>query len=93
MRLRPRAHRPRVEMLSRPGCHLCDVMLETVARQVPEVVVRDIDAERRSGSMGEQEHDRWTTQLPVLLVDGEPVARWQVDPAQLRDLLSSARRR
>ncbi|GAA4877622.1 glutaredoxin family protein [Serinicoccus chungangensis] len=93
MRLPRRARTPRVEMLSRPGCHLCEQMLQVVSQQVPTVVVRDIDAERRAGVMDEREHDGWTTQVPVLLVDGSPVARWQIDPAELRAALSARRRR
>lgn len=88
MALWRRSRAPRVEMLSRPGCHLCEEMLAVLAQRVDDVTVRDIDAERRSGAMGEQEHARWTTQLPVLLVDGEQVARWRIDPARLRQALS-----
>ena len=84
---------PRVEMLSRPGCHLCDQMLAVAREQVDEVRVRDIDAERAAGDMDQQEHDRWSTEVPVLIVDGEPVARWRIEPGELRLALSRGRRR
>ncbi|ANS78828.1 hypothetical protein SGUI_1432 [Serinicoccus hydrothermalis] len=63
-----------------------------VRTQVEDVVVRDIDAERAGGEMGQAEHDRWTTEVPVLLVDEKVVARWRVEPAELRSALSRARR-
>lgn len=84
-----RRRQPDVELLSRDGCHLCEEMLVTLRAVAPRtpVTVRDIDAERSEGLVSEVEHARWSTQLPVLLVDGEAVARWRVEAAQLRAVL------
>lgn len=95
-RLRPReAARRELTVLTRAGCHLCEEMLETV-RGVGDaeglaVTVRDIDVERDEGRMSADEHDRWTTEVPVLLVDGRPVARWRATAAQVRDALAAHR--
>ncbi|WP_151525702.1 glutaredoxin family protein [Serinicoccus kebangsaanensis] len=84
-------HVPQVEMLSRPGCHLCDEMLQVLQGQRLEVTVRDIDAERVAGAMSEAEHARWSTEVPVLLMDGEAVARWRTDAGEVRAALAARR--
>ena len=91
---------PEVTVLTREGCHLCGEMLEVVGEVGDEVgftpSVRDIDAERDQGLMPESEHERWTTEVPVLLVDGVPVARWRattpITPLPGRALASGAAR-
>lgn len=84
---------PQVALLSRAGCHLCEQMDQVVRPMVPSLQVLDIDAERAAGRMDPAAHDRWTTQVPVLLIDGEPVARWRVKPQQVQAALRSAKRR
>lgn len=88
-----RRRTPQVEVLSRDGCHLCEEMVALVREEVGQVEVRDLDAERATGRIGEAEHDRWSTELPVLLVDGVAVARWRVDREELRAALRAARGR
>ena len=83
-----------VVVVSRSGCHLCVDM---------ERVVHDVLAERpgpgaRGGRLrgvdldelareDEQVLERWTTKVPVLLVDGREVAHWRVDAATVRAAL------
>ena len=83
-----------VVVVSRAGCHLCTEM---------EQVVRGVLAERpgsagRRGALRVLDLDelaredpslldRWTTRVPVLLVDDREVAHWRVDVDTLRAAL------
>jgi glutaredoxin len=79
---------PRILVLTRPGCHLCE---EAVA------VVESIAAE--TGDSYEErnvDHDpellrRYSEQVPVIFVDGRQHDFWRVDPARLRAALRKAR--
>lgn len=74
----------RVSVVSREGCHLCDVALETVRRVAAEtgadVEVVDID-----------EHPellaRYADEIPVTFVDGAQHDYWRVDEERLRAAL------
>lgn len=80
--------RPRVTLYTRAGCHLCEeaeAVLARVARRAAVEVV-DIDADPSLT-------DRYTVRVPVVAVDGEEIAEFQVDPAVLRAALRTARRR
>lgn len=76
---------PRVVVLVRDGCHLCDDALrsiETVCREfdVPwRAVDVDADADLRA---------RFTDHVPVTFVDGRQLSLWFVDAAQLRSALA-----
>ncbi len=67
-------------LYSRVGCHLCDVMKEQIekyAGRYPftlEVVDIDRDETLRA---------RYNWEVPVLLVDGEKVAKYRLDEAML----------
>jgi hypothetical protein len=83
-----------VVVVSRAGCHLCADM---------EQVVREVLAERegraaRGGRLRVLDLDelaqdepallrRWTTKVPVLLVDDREVAHWRVDADTVRAAL------
>lgn len=76
---------PRITLLTKPGCHLCDE-----ARVVVERVAGDTGC-------GWQEVDittdpelqaRWWEQIPVTLVDGVQHDYWRVDEARLRKALT-----
>jgi len=71
---------PRVLVISRTGCHLCDDALQVVAAVCAaageQYVVRDVDSDpdlRR----------RYTDQVPVTFVDGAQHDFWRVDPVRL----------
>ncbi|HSP59497.1 MAG TPA: glutaredoxin family protein, partial [Ornithinimicrobium sp.] len=82
---------PRVEVVSRQGCHLCEEMLETVEAvlgpRVP-VLVTDLDRD----DVGAALRERWATLVPVLLVDGAEVAHWRVEEDTVRAALRASRR-
>jgi hypothetical protein len=84
----PSRRRPaaRVEVLTRPGCHLCEEMVALV-RQVagPAVPVHLVDLD--APGTDPQLRRRCSTLVPVLLVDGVEVAHWQVTPDDVRRAL------
>ena len=74
-------------LYTRPGCHLCDDLKETLLRvwrqqafELTEIdISRDPALERRYG------HD-----IPVLLIDGVEAARHRIDEADLVRRLTRA---
>jgi glutaredoxin len=76
---------PRVTLLSKPGCHLCDdvrVVIERVAADVGvgwEEVDITSDPELQA---------QWWEQIPVTLVDGVQHDFWRVNETRLRRALA-----
>jgi glutaredoxin len=79
---------PRVLVLTRAGCHLCDQAIEVVAAVCSEVgeayATRDIDADPEL-------REKYTDQVPVTFVDGAQHDFWRVDPVRLRAALGRPR--
>jgi glutaredoxin len=81
---------PRVTLLTRDGCHLCEqarVRLTQLAGELSfELSVADVDAEAADGrpALRAEFGDR----LPVVLFDGREHSYWEIDEPRLRaDLL------
>ncbi|PSK96398.1 glutaredoxin-like protein DUF836 [Haloactinopolyspora alba] len=76
---------PRVLMLGRPGCHLCDD-----ARVVIQRVCADLGVswEERSILDDPDLEHRYAEQIPVTFVDGERHDFWLVDEQRLRGALA-----
>lgn len=78
--------RPRVTLLTRPGCHLCDTARDVVRQVSGELGVGwveqtiDDDATLR---------ERYAEEIPVVLVDGVQHAYWRVDADRLRSALGA----
>lgn len=78
-------HHPRVLLLSKPGCHLCDEARVIVSRVCAELgfaweernILDDPDLQRR-----------YAEQVPVTMVDGHQQDFWRVDEARLRRALA-----
>lgn len=76
---------PRVLLLGKPGCHLCDEARVVVQQVCDELgvgwaersILDDVDLTRR-----------YAEQIPVTLVDGQQHAIWRVDEARLRRALA-----
>ncbi len=81
---------PRVTLIGKPGCHLCDT-----ARDVVRAVTSELGVawEERSILDDPALYDRYWEQIPVVLVDGEPHEYWRVDERRLRRALTGGRRR
>ncbi len=77
---------PRVTLLSRPGCHLCDDARSVIARVTGELGVgwteRDI-------TRSPEDLDRFAEMIPVIMVDGVQHDYWRVSEARLRAALLS----
>ena len=80
---------PRVRVLTRAGCHLCEVAIETVAAVCAEAgeayETADVDADPEL-------RRRYTEQVPVTFVDGVQHDFWRVEPGRLRAALARPRR-
>jgi len=76
----------RIEVLSKPGCHLCDEAEDVVAR-----VAGDAGVEWQSHDISGDEElmAKWGELVPVVLVDGDVHAWFRVDAARLRSALAS----
>jgi hypothetical protein len=77
--------KPRVLLLGRPGCHLCDD-----ARAVIEKVCGELGVswEERSIVGDDRLEREYGEQIPVAFVDGRQHDFWRVDEARLRAVLS-----
>lgn len=49
----------------------------------------DVDAAVASGEITQEQHARWSTLVPVLLVDGHEVAHYRVEPGLVSGLVSA----
>jgi hypothetical protein len=78
-----------VTFVAKPGCHLCDVarpVVEGVVAEFPgAVTLVELDM-MQDAALAE----RWSEDVPVVLVDGRPHASWRVDADRLRDRIRRA---
>jgi glutaredoxin len=68
---------PRLTLLSRPGCHLCDdarAVLARIGEPFAEIDIEEDDAL----------HAAYLERIPVLALDGEELYDFFVDEADLR---------
>jgi hypothetical protein len=74
----------RVQLISKPGCHLCDV-----ARDVIDIVCAETGDTWAEMSIEDDPTlaDRYWEKIPVVLVDGRPHDFWRVNPDRLRAAL------
>jgi glutaredoxin len=75
---------PRVTLLGRPGCHLCDD-----ARAIVEKVADDLGVpwEERDITQSEDDLHEYWEMIPVVLVDGVQHDFWRVSEDRLRAAL------
>jgi hypothetical protein len=80
-----------VTLIGKPGCHLCDdarLVVTQVLTNLGETGVV-VGLEERSITDEPRLAAAYAEDIPVVLVDGRPHARWRVDPERLRaDLLA-----
>jgi hypothetical protein len=76
---------PRVRLLSRPGCHLCDDARVVVAQVCEGLGVGwdEVDITADADLL-----DRYWEQIPVTFVDGAQHDFWRVDEDRLRAALA-----
>ncbi len=78
--------RPRVTLLTRPGCHLCADARAIVARVAADLGVA---WEERDVSASADDLARYSEMIPVTLVDGVQHDFWWVSEERLRAALVS----
>lgn len=78
---------PRITLISKPGCHLCDPVREVIER-----VARDLNVlwVERSVLDDPELSAAYSEQIPVTLVDGVQHDYWRVDESRLRAALGNA---
>jgi hypothetical protein len=76
---------PRVVVISRSGCHLCEAATEAVAAICDPIGVPW--ATRDLADVSPADRTRWTELIPVVLVDGEVHDVLRVDQDRLRRVL------
>ena len=76
---------PRITLIGKPGCHLCDE-----ARAVIAAVAADTGAGWVEVSILDDPalRERYAEQIPVTLVDGAQHDYWRVDEKRLRAALA-----
>jgi hypothetical protein len=75
---------PRVTLVTRAGCHLCEPAREVVARVSTEL---GIGWEELDVDSSDELRARWSHEVPVTLVDGRQHDFWRVDETRLRQAL------
>jgi glutaredoxin len=82
---------PRVTLLSRPGCHLCDDARDVIRRVADEL---GVGWEERDITQSADDLREYWEKIPVTLVDGVQHDFWRVSEDRLRSALTgdSARR-
>ena len=72
---------PRITLIGKPGCHLCDDARTVVRRVAQDLAVDwvelDINEDRELA-------EKYWEKIPVILVDGRPHDFWRVDERRLR---------
>ena len=79
---------PRITLLGRPGCHLCDDAREVIRRVAEDLGVTWV--ERDITQSAEDMREYWE-KIPVTLVDGVQHDFWWVSEDRLRAALAAAK--
>jgi glutaredoxin len=75
---------PRITLLSRPGCHLCDDAREVIGRVADDL---GVTWEERDITQSEADLREYWEKIPVTFVDGVPHDFWRVSEDRLRRAL------
>ncbi len=76
--------RPRITLIGKPGCHLCDQAREVIVAVAADTGVGWIEV----SILDDVElHEKYAEQIPVTLVDGSQHDYWRVSEQRLRAAL------
>lgn len=75
---------PRITLLSRPGCHLCDDARSVIARIAAEL---GVTFEERDITLSADDLAQYSEMIPVTLIDGVQHDFWRVSEDRLRAAL------
>lgn len=81
------AGRHRITLLTKPGCHLCDVARGVIERVAAEL---DVAWHERDITQSAEDLQAYWDRIPVTLVDGTEHAVWRVSADRLRAALSDS---
>jgi len=76
---------PRITLLGKPDCHLCDDARAIVAKVADDL---NVEWEEIDITTDPELQRRWREQIPVTLIDGVQHDYWRVDEARLRAALA-----
>ncbi len=79
---------PSVQIYSRPGCHLCEELIEEIApllRGRARLEILNIDSRA-------DWQEEYGTRVPVVEIDGRFICEYRLDRAALHSVLSGADR-
>ena len=71
----------RLTIYSKPGCHLCDVMKDVIHRVIDhqaDIALEEIDITTDPALI-----DLYGTDIPVLMIDGDKVAKHRITDQEL----------
>ena len=76
---------PRLTLVTRAGCHLCDVAREVLAEVAAETGegFRELDVDADPALL-----DEYSDRVPVILLDGKEHGYWRVEEQRLRKALA-----
>jgi hypothetical protein len=78
---------PRLTLITRPGCHLCEVAKEAIQRIDEQTGAGFVEVDVTSEIELEREYGE---RVPVILLDGREHGYWRVEETRLlRDLAAS----
>ncbi len=76
---------PRIQLLTKPGCHLCEDARNVVAAVAAETGEQWVEVDVTEDP---KLFIRWGDELPVVLVDGEQRGYWRIEADRLRAALN-----
>ena len=79
---------PRITLVGKPGCHLCDDargVLQSVLAEFP-----GMSFDETSILEDAELHEKYVEEIPVVLIDDRVHTIWRVDAARLRAALADA---
>jgi hypothetical protein len=80
---------PRLTLLSKPGCHLCDAARQTLVDVLGEEEF-GLTFDERSILDDQALADEYSEEIPVVLIDDRVHTIWRVEPDRLRAALRKA---
>ena len=78
---------PRVLVYTKPGCHLCDDMLDLLRSALRHC---GVSVTERNIALDLDDFERYKHDIPVLVIDGREVARHRIGEAALLAALDAA---
>lgn len=80
-------------LLTKTGCHLCDVAREVIdvtLAGLPESVSDAVEVTELSIQDDPALYEKWWEKIPVVLIDGKLHAHWRVSQDRLAEALRGA---